>query len=120
MIAPFRVENDSIVVPGTVNGHDVEFVIDTGDALGPTLNSADAEAAGVNATESVDIEGAGGESSVTQGEATVEMGDSTFTNETVFVDSDLSGPSLLGLPFFLSKAPHDLDFNFGAGYLVAS
>jgi predicted aspartyl protease len=120
MITRFSVQDDSIVVPGIVNGKPVTFVVDTGDALGPTLNSADAEATGIELGDPLDIEGAGGESSVYQAKATVEMGDTTFTNEPVFVDTDLEGPSLLGLPFFLAKAPHDLDFNFGAGYLVAS
>lgn len=117
IITKMTIEQNAIVIPVTFNDFETVAVVDTGDALGPTLCTADAEAAGVSATTPVGISGATGAGEVMQGTANVTVGDSTYENETVYVDPSLS-VSLVGLPFFLAKAPAGVLLGFGIGALV--
>lgn len=118
MIAGMMVEQNSLVITGEVNGHNVDFVIDTGDALGPTLNSEDAQAANVTLGEPIGIEGAGGASTVYQAQATIEVGEESYEDETVYVDTALTGHSLIGLPFFLKKNPAGIVLAFTEGWFI--
>jgi predicted aspartyl protease len=103
-VTALRIQNDSIVIKALVNGKPCEFVLDTGDAIGPTFNSADAQRLGLAEGPSEGVSGAGGASSVYATTATIALGADVYASEPGAVDPDLQGPSLLGLPFFLDKA----------------
>jgi predicted aspartyl protease len=98
-----RFEQESIVLPVSVNGRLLEMVMDTGDAIGPTYTAADAQALGLVKGAVMGIEGAGGASSVYQTTATVSIGSLTFVNEPGAIDGDLTGSSLIGFPFFAAR-----------------
>jgi predicted aspartyl protease len=100
---PFRIEQDSVVIEGTANGQPVDFVLDTGDAIGPTFTAADAQRLGLAQGQAEGVEGAGGGSSVWQTTASISLGGDTWDAEPSAVDPDLEGYSLLGLPFFLAR-----------------
>jgi predicted aspartyl protease len=95
---------NSIVLPITVNGHEMRVVIDSGDALGPTFTSADAQTLGLVQGAQVGIEGAGGASSVYETTASIQAGALVFEDEPSFIDTNLEGYSLLGWPFFQNRA----------------
>jgi len=113
----FRVVNQSIVIDGLVNGRGISFVVDTGDAIGPTFNSADAEALKLPSLGPLDVSGAGGSVQIQRTEADITIGGSSYLKEPGAIDPDLQGPSLLGLPFFLRKGGV-LSFNFDTGQLT--
>jgi predicted aspartyl protease len=100
---PLRIEDASIILEAVVDGQPCEFVLDTGDAIGPTFNSSDAQRLRLPQGAPEGVSGAGGASSVTATTATIALGDALFPDEQSAVDPDLQGPSLLGLPFFLAK-----------------
>ena len=102
-LSALRVDNNSLVISALVNGKPVDFVLDTGDAIGPTFNAADAARIGLPQGAAEGVEGAGGASSVYATTASIRLGSALFDNEPGAVDPDLDGPSLLGLPFFLAK-----------------
>lgn len=112
----FRILDNSILVDGLVNGRGIAFIIDTGDAIGPTFNAADAQALGLQSLGPLDVSGAGGSVQIQRTEADITLGGSTFRSESGAIDPDLNGPSLLGLPFFLRKGG-TLSFNFDTGIL---
>jgi hypothetical protein len=95
--------SNSIVLPITVNGHDLLAVLDSGDALGPTFTRAVAQALGLVQGAQVGIEGAGGASSVYETTATIQVGSLVFENEPSFIDTNLEGYSLMGYPFFYAR-----------------
>lgn len=115
--APIRVENGSIVILASVGTEPVEFVLDTGDAIGPVFNSADAERLGLTQGDPIQVEGAGGESTSFETTANVQFERRLYENEPSAIDTSLSGPSLLGLPFFLRETKYVL-FDFSAGKLT--
>jgi predicted aspartyl protease len=110
------IEQDSIIINATVNGEAIQFVLDTGDAVGPVFTSADAQRLGLTAGAATGVEGAGGASQVQATTATIGFDDATYINEPSAIDSSLEGSSLLGLPFFLAKCRF-LAFSFGDGRL---
>jgi hypothetical protein len=102
-VVPVTFENSSIVLPVTVNGHVLDMVLDTGDAIGPTFTAADAASLGLAQGPAEGIEGAGGASSVYETAATIQLGMLVFENEVGAVDSSLQGYSLIGWPFFAAR-----------------
>jgi hypothetical protein len=100
---PVRFEQESVVLPVSVNGRALEMVMDTGDAIGPTFTAADAQALGLVKGPVMGIEGAGGQSSVCQTTATISIGSLIFVNEQGAIDDDLTGSSLIGFPFFAAR-----------------
>ena len=114
---PMTVQDTSIVVQGTVNGQPVEFIVDSGDAIGPTFTSADAQRLGLKPSGELGIEGAGGASAVQPTTADVTLGNSTWQAEPSAIDPALTGTSLIGLPFFLRECSA-LTFDFRGGHLV--
>jgi predicted aspartyl protease len=102
-VAAIRIENDSIVVEISVNGHSIDAVLDTGDALGPTLTAADAKTCGVTPGAPIGVEGAGGASTAFSAVMNVGLGGDVYTSEPGAIDNDLEGMSLIGLPWFLDK-----------------
>jgi predicted aspartyl protease len=114
---PIEIQDDSIVIHAFVNGEPVQFVLDTGDAIGPTFTTADAERLGLVKGAPMGIEGAGGASSAWQTTASITFDDITWTGEPGAIDDDLEGSSLLGLPFFLAKCA-ELTFCFTTSELT--
>lgn len=116
-VTRFRIVNQSIVINATVNRKPVEFILDTGDAIGPVLNSADAERVGAPQGEQFGVSGAGGATTSYQTVIDVTFGGITYNNEAAAIDPNLEGPSLLGLPFFVDKS-RELAFNWNDGILA--
>jgi hypothetical protein len=102
-LIPVRFVANSIVVPVTVNGHVLEMVLDTGDAIGPTFTTSDAAALGLTQGAAEGIEGAGGASDVYETTATIGLGSLVFPSEVGAIDSSLEGSSLIGFPFFQAR-----------------
>lgn len=100
---PFRLEGDAVVILGSVNGQPVEFVLDTGDAVGPVFTPADAARLGLAQGAAQSVEGAGGAAPVYQTVASVSFGHRVWAAEPSAVDPGLAGYSLLGLPFFVRE-----------------
>lgn len=113
---PFQVTNSSIVIEGLVNGQPVTFVVDTGDAIGPTFNASDAKALALPNLGPLDITGAGGSVEISKTQADITLGGTTYVSEPSAIDTNLDGPSLLGLPFFLRQGGI-LSFDFDNGAL---
>lgn len=101
---PIEIQDDSVVISAVVNGKPVSFVLDTGDAIGPTFTAADASRLGLVKGAPFGVEGAGGASSAYQTTADITFDDLAYAAEPSAIDDDLEGSSLLGLPFFLAKA----------------
>ena len=59
---PIGIQDDSIYVHASVNGQQVVFIVDSGDALGPTFTGADAARLGLVQGQPLGVEGAGGAS----------------------------------------------------------
>lgn len=100
---PIQIQNNAIYVQAAVNSKDVVFVIDTGDAIGPVFNAADAQALSLPNTGSIGASGAGGSVQLYATQATIGLGGITYTDESGAVDVNLEGNSLLGLPFFIKQ-----------------
>jgi predicted aspartyl protease len=113
---PFRLEQTAILVDGLVNGRQVSLTVDTGDAIGPTFNSADAKALGLPALGPLDVSGAGGSVEIQKTQADITLGGTTFGSEPGAIDPNLQGTSLLGLPFFLRQGGK-LCFDFDSSQL---
>jgi len=99
----FQILDGSIVVDGAVNGQPIQFIVDTGDAIGPTFNSADADSLKLPDLGPLEVSGAGGSVAISKTQADITLGNTTYTSESSAIDSNLQGPSLLGLPFFLRQ-----------------
>jgi hypothetical protein len=117
-----RLEDDSIIVTAGVVDQsgalqDCDFILDTGDAIGPVFNAADAERLGLAQGDALEVSGAGGKSSVFATTASVQFDRKLYENETGAIDTDLEGPSLLGLPFFLRETKV-LTLDFVSGKLT--
>lgn len=97
------IQNNAISVQGAVNNQDVVFVIDTGDAVGPVFNAADAQSLQLANLGPLDVSGAGGSVEIYKTQASINLGGLVFENEPSAVDPSLGGPSLLGLPFFIKQ-----------------
>jgi predicted aspartyl protease len=113
----FRLHENSIAFPAKVNGQPADFVLDTGDAVGPVFNSADAERLGLQAQGAEGVSGAGGASQIYQTTATIGLDIIAWDDEPGAIDPALQGPSLLGLPFFLKKTDQ-LAIDFSMSLLV--
>lgn len=98
--ARFRLVRSSIVIAGYANRVPVEFILDTGDAIGPVLNSADAGRTGAQQGPAFGVSGAGGATTSYETEVDISFGGTTWHGEPGAIDTNLEGPSLLGLPFF--------------------
>jgi Aspartyl protease len=108
----FKIYQNSIVFPAKVNGEPVDFVLDTGDAVGPVFNTADAARLGLQPQGAEGVSGAGGASQIYQTSATIELDIMAWDDEPSAIDPSLQGPSLLGLPWFLEKCDQlALDFS---------
>jgi predicted aspartyl protease len=93
----------SILVAAIINGTPTPLVLDTGDAVGPVFNAADAATLNLVPGDPLDVTGAGGTASgIVATTATVQLGDQEWSDEPCAIDPNLQGPSLLGLPFFLA------------------
>src|SRR5262249_49102981 len=118
---PFKLIDSSILVEGKVNGKTVVFIVDTGDAIGPTFNANDAKLLGLPDLGPLEISGAGGDVQISKTQADISLGESTYKAEAGAIDLNLEGPSLLGLPFFIpKKGTLQIDFDakllsFGSG-----
>lgn len=110
---PIEITQDSIVIGATVNGKPVSFVLDTGDAIGPTFTAADAQRLGLVQGQPFGVEGAGGASSAYQTTASVTFDGITYADEPSAIDLDLQGQSLLGLPWFLARTS-EVTFDWAA------
>lgn len=108
---PIEIQDDSIVISAKVNGRPVDFILDTGDAIGPTFTQSDAARLGLTQGAPFGVEGAGGASSACETTASITFDDVTYDSEPSAIDDDLQGQSLLGLPFFLAKC-EVLSFDF--------
>ncbi len=115
--AAFDLYQNSVIIAGMVNDLPVDFVLDTGDAVGPVFNSADAARLGLPQQSAEQVSGAGGLSTTYATVATVNFDDRTYPDEPAVIDPDLQGPSLLGLPFFVAKC-QVLLFDFSGRDLV--
>ena len=117
---PFTVQNDAVYVSGQANGQDVEYVVDTGDSIGPVFSSADARRLNLPDDGPVQVSGAGGTVQLTLTHADVELGGAVFQAERGIIDDSLP-INLLGLPFF-EKIGKSTDFEFSddrlSGYLI--
>ncbi len=113
---PIEIVDDSVVISATVNGKPVSFVLDTGDAIGPVFTQADAARLGLQQGAPFGVEGAGGASTSYATTASITFDDVTYTSEPSAIDDDLTGDSLLGLPFFLAKC-ETLTLDFTAARL---
>lgn len=100
---PFDLFQNSVVIVGKVDGQTVDFVLDTGDAIGPVFNSADAARLGLPQQAAEQVSGAGGLSTSYATVANVTFDDRTWNAEPSMIDPELQGLSLLGLPFFVRK-----------------
>ena len=100
---PIQLEGNSILVHGSVNNQDVIFIIDTGDAVGPVFNTEDAARLQLKNEGSLDVSGAGGGVQIYATKANIHLGGIIFQDEPGAIDSNLQGPSLLGLPFFIKQ-----------------
>lgn len=100
---PIEIQNNSIMVHAAVNSKDVVFIIDTGDAVGPVFNAQDAANLQLENDGPIDVSGAGGSVEIFATKASINLGGALFQDEPSAVDSNLSGPSLLGLPFFIKQ-----------------
>jgi predicted aspartyl protease len=110
----FEIYNNSILLTGKANGQDIDFILDTGDAIGPVFNSEDSDRLHLVPIQAETVSGAGGESPIDSCRATVQLGDDIFENEPSAIDPSLQGPSLIGLPFFLNNCSSiTLDFDNG-------
>ncbi len=114
---PIEILEDSILIHAAVNGHSVAFILDTGDAIGPTFTAADAARLGLDAGAPFGVEGAGGASSAFATTASITFDDVTYADEPSAIDDDLTGRSLLGLPFFLART-EAVTFNWPARQLT--
>lgn len=115
---PVSVQSDSIYLTARVNGQTVQFIVDTGDSVGPVFNASDAAALGLPQGPPLGVSGAGGASQVYQTQATIELGNNlVFRDEPGAIDANLQGPSLLGLPFFLRNVAR-MELDFASGMLV--
>lgn len=113
------VENqNAIVITGAVNGKGCTFVLDTGDAVGPVFNAADAQRFGLVQGQPLGVSGAGGAATIFATTANVSLRGTVFEGENCAIDVNLQGHSLLGLPWFIAKAQWFM-IDFDAGELVA-
>ena len=110
---PIEIQDASIYVKVVVNGQQVACVLDSGCAIGPCFTAADATRLGLVKGEPLGVEGAGGASTVYATTATVTFDDITYASEPGAIDDDLTGNSLLGLPWFLARTAES-DFNWQA------
>jgi predicted aspartyl protease len=113
---PFHIKQNSIVLEAEANGQPTAFILDTGDAIGPVFSAEDAERLGLSATGEIGVSGAGGAVEEYSTVATITLDGLTYTDEPSAIDVSL-GASLLGLPFFLSKAS-SFSFDLDAGVLT--
>jgi hypothetical protein len=113
----FALQQQSVLVTATVNDQAVQFVLDTGDAIGPVFTAADAARLKLVQGEPFGVEGAGGASTSYQTTANITFDDRVYLSEPAAIDGDLEGNSLLGLPFFVAKCPALL-FDFNASQLT--
>jgi hypothetical protein len=100
---PIEIQNGSILVHASVDSKDVIFIVDTGDAVGPVFNAADATMLNLSNLGELSVSGAGGAVQIYSTKADVSLGGIVFTQEDGAVDTNLQGPSLLGLPFFVKQ-----------------
>jgi predicted aspartyl protease len=114
---PMTVQDGSIVVQGSAAGQPVEFILDTGDAIGPVFTAADAQRLALQPAGELGVEGAGGASAAYATTADVTLGKDTWQAEPSAIDPALQGRSLIGLPFFLRECSV-LTFDFRGGMLV--
>jgi hypothetical protein len=114
---PIRIVNDSVVIRGLVDNEATVFVLDTGDAIGPVFNQADAFRLGLEEGTEEGVSGAGGASNVYQTTASITFDDMHFPFETCAIDTSLQGQSLMGLPFFL-RTCSKMEFDFDARKLT--
>ena len=110
---PIEIQDGSIYVHASVSGQQVVFIVDSGDALGPTFTGADAARLGLAQGQPLGVEGAGGASTAYETTASVTFDDITYENEPCAIDLDLAGNSLLGLPWFLART-ETVSFDWGA------
>lgn len=108
--------DNSVYVKATVNNQPVLFILDTGDAIGPVFTAIDAERLGLPRLGVIGVSGAGGATQNYGTQATVQLGEAVYDNEPGAIDPYLQGASLLGLPFFLSRATR-LTFDFSGNTL---
>lgn len=99
-----------------MNGQQVMFILDTGDAIGPVFNAMDAMRLNLPQMGVIGVSGAGGATQNYGTQATIKLGDATYENEPGAIDPYLQQSSLLGLPFFL-KVAKSLTFHFDTGTL---
>jgi Aspartyl protease len=102
-LVPVRFVDNSIVVPVTVNGHEIAMILDSGDAIGPTFTATDAHALGLTQGTEEGIEGAGGGSDVYETTADIAIGALSWPGEVGAIDANLEGQSLIGWPFFAGR-----------------
>lgn len=114
---PIEILDASVVIHAVVNGKPAEFILDTGDAIGPTFTAADAARLGLVRGAPFGVEGAGGASSAYQTTASITFDDITYASEPSAIDDALEGYSLLGLPFFLART-EELVFTWPARTLT--
>lgn len=113
-----HVVNQSVEIPALVNGQPITFILDTGDAIGPVFNAADADALGLPQGAPLAVSGAGGAASgITETTADIQLGPFKYPDEPGAIDPNLEGPSLLGLPFFSGRLSF-LGFDFQGRELV--
>ena len=115
---PMHVVNQAVNIPAHVNGQPVTFILDTGDAIGPVFNAADAQRLGLVSGPPLQVSGAGGAASgITETTADIQLGPFTYPGELGAIDPNLEGPSLLGLPFFSGRLSF-LGFDFQGRELI--
>jgi hypothetical protein len=112
-----QVVNDSIVIKAIVNSTPIEFVLDTGDAIGPVFTAADAAKLELVQGAPFGVEGAGGDSTSYETTADIRFDDRDYSDEPSAIDISLEGQSLLGFPFFYAKCL-ELKFNFADNILT--
>jgi gag-polyprotein putative aspartyl protease len=114
---PISIQDGSILIEGSVDNQDIVFIVDTGDAIGPVFNEADAASLNLPNDGPLNVSGAGGAVEIYATKASIHLGGLVFENEPGAVDTNLEGPSLLGLPFFI-KQGGVLAFDFANGTLT--
>lgn len=114
---PIALVNNSILIEAVVNGMRVDFILDTGDAIGPVFNSRDAVSLQLPVGDVIPVSGAGGATVSYKTIADISVGKALYQNEPSAIDSNLQGYSLLGLPFFLAKCKL-MTFDFHHGLLI--